>query len=78
MLLCIIQVKYQTVTLERDYQGKDTPHNPTFYYELIDILDEKDGLYNRYEYAKIIQSMTFTREGAFHTTPDALGQAKGP
>lgn len=65
-------------TKKRLYQGKDTPHNPTFYYELIDILDEKDGLYTKYKDSKKKENMTFTSEGAFHTAPDAIGQAKGP
>jgi hypothetical protein len=65
-------------TKERLYRGKGTPHNPTFYYELIDILDPVHGLYDRY-----IDAMnnngndTFTKNGAFHND-ESIGNANGP
>jgi len=63
---------------ERLYKGKGTPHDPTFYYELIDILDDHDGLWNKYLNAqKSGGNLTFTEKGAFHTE-GRLGRANGP
>lgn len=63
---------------ERLYRGKGTPHNPTFYYELIDMLDPVDGLYDRYVDALNNKGNdTFKENGAFHND-ETLGNANGP
>ena len=65
-------------TKERLYRGKGTPHNPTFYYELIDVLDDRHGLWNKYlDAQKSVGNQTFTKEGAFHSE-GSLGHANGP
>ena len=65
-------------TKERLYRGKGTPHNPTFYYELIDLLDPDHGLYERYLDAKRRGGNdTFTKNGAFHNDV-TVGNANGP
>lgn len=66
-------------TKERLYRGKGTPHNPTFYYELIDILDPKNGLYDRYVDALMNGgNETFTATGAFNNVDTIGGSANGP
>lgn len=63
---------------ERLYRGKGTPHNPTFFYELIDMLDAKDGLYDRYMHAMNSKGNdTFKENGAFHND-ETVGNANGP
>lgn len=63
---------------ERLYRGKGTPHNPTFFYELIDILDPDDGLYDRYVVALTNKgNETFKENGAFHND-ETVGSANGP
>lgn len=65
-------------THERLYRGKGTPHNPTFYYELVDILDSENGLYGRYVDARDNKGNdTFKENGAFHND-ETVGNANGP
>lgn len=67
-----------TYTKERLYRGKGTPHNPTFYYELVDMLDSADGLYDRYVDALNNNGNdTFNEKGAFHND-ETVGNANGP
>ncbi len=60
------------------HKGKGNPHNPTFYYELIDMLDKHNGLYDKYIDAQNLGgNSTFTKDGAFHSL-QSLGNANGP
>lgn len=67
-----------THSRDRLYRGKGTPHNPTFFYELIDMLDPEDGLYDRYIDAKNNGgNETFRENGSFHND-ETVGNANGP
>ena len=50
-------------SVERLKKGKDTPYDPSFYYELIDIIDERQGLLKRWEKRP---NETFTKDGKFY------------
>ena len=50
-------------SIESITKGKGTPYNPSFYYELIDILDPKEGLWERWNNRP---NSTFDRNGKFH------------
>ena len=56
-----------------------TPHYPTCFYQLVDILDEKNGLFPRYIDAKRHgENVTFTEKGSFHNSDTFTGNANGP
>ncbi len=44
-------------------KGKNTPYDPSFYYELVDILDPIEGLWERW---KNRPNSTFAKDGKFH------------
>jgi hypothetical protein len=50
-------------TIENIMKGKDTPYNPSFYYELVDILDPKEGFWERWNNKP---NSTFDKHGKFH------------
>jgi hypothetical protein len=49
--------------IENITKGKDTPYNPSFYYELVDILDPVEGIWGRW---KNKPNSTFDNDGKFH------------
>jgi len=49
--------------IENITKGKDTPYDPSFYYELVDILDRMEGLWERWESKP---NSTFDKGGKFH------------
>ena len=60
-------------------QFGETPHYPTQYYELVDILDSQNGLFDRYLDAKRHGgNHTFTEEGSFHNSENPHILANGP
>lgn len=64
-------------TKKRLEQGIGTPHNPTFFYELVDIHDKENGLYNKWDINN--DNNTFTKKGAFNNESGNLGgNANGP
>jgi hypothetical protein len=50
-------------SIENLNKGKNTPYNPSFYYELVDILDPQEGIWERW---KNKPNSTFTENGKFH------------
>jgi hypothetical protein len=50
-------------SIENLNKGKNTPYDPSFYYELVDILDPKEGLWERW---KNRPNSTFAADGKFH------------
>ena len=50
-------------SVSRLKKGKGTPYDPSFYYELIDIMDERQGFFSRWEKRP---NKTFTKDGKFH------------
>lgn len=67
-----------TYTRSGLYKAKNWLYRPTFNYELVDILDPKNGLYNRYLEAKNNGgNETFREDGSFHND-ETVGNATGP
>ena len=57
---------------------KNTPHYVQFYYNLIDIHDNQDGLYPKYDDArKKNGNETFTKDGKFHSSQFVFNKADG-
>jgi len=49
--------------IENITKGKDTPYDPSFYYELVDVLDPREGLWERW---KKKPNSTFDNSGKFY------------
>lgn len=58
--------------LKKIQELKGTPHYPSFYYKLIDILDDEDGFWNKRN-----NKLTFEKEGVFNAK-DKPGKAHAP
>jgi hypothetical protein len=50
-------------SIESIKKGKNTPYNPSFYYELVNILDPQEGLWKLW---KDRPNSTFEKDGKFH------------